>query len=318
MKNLFIALIGLFVFIGCSKSFKEVEPEIEINKSNLGIMEKFDISPNDTSGLKIFGLAVKRDDDDTIALLGNKQEKLWVQILHVVDDNYKKITNFMVDGVFNDRIEIDLGYGEKITNCVSYLGWSQEINNSNYMYVYSSHDYKNFTITKDKTIIGSNDINDVLSWIICDDKINQSQIFYWNIFADGYLGRVYKNNNSAFTPHFYTYVCNRKGEALYEYKDEFKDYTFINLYEYIKYSDNYIILQNAEIDEIVWRTQLEEMGQIIDGHKPKIEYSFQITDNTISYTFNITNYDGSKETKKIKIDTVSGEIIRACLNFIQQ
>ena len=62
----------------------------------------------------------------------------------------------------------------------------------------------------------------------------------------------------------------------------------------------------------------EEMGQIIDGHKPKIEYSFQITDNTISYTFNITNYDGSKETKKIKIDTVSGEIIRACLNFIQQ
>ena len=66
MKNLFIALIGLFVFIGCSKSFKEVEPEIEINKSNLGIMEKFDISPNDTSGLKIFGLAVKRDDDDTI------------------------------------------------------------------------------------------------------------------------------------------------------------------------------------------------------------------------------------------------------------
>ena len=147
MKNLFIALIGLFVFIGCSKSFKEVEPEIEINKSNLGIMEKFDISPNDTSGLKIFGLAVKRDDDDTIALLGNKQEKLWVQILHVVDDNYKKITNFMVDGVFNDRIEIDLGYGEKITNCVSYLGWSQEINNSNYMYEYTSHDYKNFTIT---------------------------------------------------------------------------------------------------------------------------------------------------------------------------
>ena len=90
------------------------------------------------------------------------------------------------------------------------------------------------------------------------------------------------------------------------------------MYEYIKYSDNYIILQNAETDEIVWRTQLEEMGQIIDGHKPKIEYSFQITDNTISYTFNITNYDGSKETKKIKIDTVYGEIIRACLNFIQQ
>ena len=25
MKNLFIALIGLFVFIGCSKSFKEVD-----------------------------------------------------------------------------------------------------------------------------------------------------------------------------------------------------------------------------------------------------------------------------------------------------
>ena len=80
-------------------------------------MEKFDISPNDTSGLKIFGLAVKRDDDDTIALLGNKQEKLWVQILHVVDDNYKKITNFMVDGVFNDRIEIDLGYGENNQLC---------------------------------------------------------------------------------------------------------------------------------------------------------------------------------------------------------
>ena len=89
MKNLFIALIGLFVFIGCSKSFKEVEPEIEINKSNLGIMEKFDISPNDTSGLKIFGLAVKRDDDDTIALLGNKQENK--QEEKGISCNYKDI-----------------------------------------------------------------------------------------------------------------------------------------------------------------------------------------------------------------------------------
>lgn len=52
------------------------------------------------------------------------------------------------------------------------------------------------------------------------------------------------------------------------------------------------------------------MGEIIDGHEPKIESSMEIKDDVVSCIFNITNYDGSKETKIINVDIETGKIIK--------
>ena len=155
MKNLLLALIGLLVFTGCSKSSDEDENDIPISF----LMEMFDISPSDTSGLKIFGLAqIKKNRDhileDTIALLANKNGKLWVQTLKcnhndiIYDGNYKRINSFTINNEFCDEFKIDLGYGEEKIIKVNY--WENSfVTEMNYILIF--HDQENFAISTNKT-----------------------------------------------------------------------------------------------------------------------------------------------------------------------
>lgn len=290
MKNLLIVLIGLFVFIGCSKSFEDVKPEGEPVELP-SIMQIFDISPSDTVGLRIFGVA-SINTAHGISILGNKNGYLWVQILEPQGNNiFKKITNFTTPTKFNDRIEIDLGYGEKTVIEAHYIDCGTIINGSILdeieVYMILFHDKTHFLLNK-----GS------FSWIICENKIFERSTNYNDIIANGYTG--WYDNNS--------YVCDETGKPVYKYKYEFKNYIFINLYEYMNYSPEKIYRQNAETGETIWETQFEKMGQVIDGNEPKIEHSIEIKNDIASCTFNITNYDGSKETRKFKINIENGEI----------
>lgn len=300
MKNLLFVLIGLFVFIGCSKDGKEKDTQMPL------LMEMFDISPNDTLGLKIFSFAgilrgrfIKDLSSDTIALLGNKNGKLWVQVLQDAqgingDIKYKKINNFIVNGEFKDKFEIDLGYGEKTIKEINYIRWDGFVFDINYIVFF--HDQENFTI--------STNISGEMypSWIIYNNTINQSKIRYRGIIADGYIGCQDLNSS--------VYVYNKKGEPLYRYSYEGDDAIFINLYEFIRYDNYYISRWNAETEEIVWKTKFEKMGQVIDGHEPKITHSLQIKGDVALCTFNITNYDGSKETINIEVDIETGEVTK--------
>lgn len=298
MKNLLIILIGVLVFIGCSKDEKEgreevlQEPESELPK----LMRQCDISPNDTTGLRIFGVA--QITNQGLAILGCKNGHLWVQIVEPQADTLKRKYNFIVNADFNDNIEIDLGYGEKKVVKVDYINWDNNIRGVSY--IINWHDQEHFSLYK---MPNTGEI--VFSWVICKSNIFEKQIYFRNVIANGYIGRLFPGNE------YYTdYVCDEKGELLYEYKNEFEYYTFINLYEYINYSPEKVYRQNAETGEVVWETQLEKMGEVIDGHEPKIEHSIEIKDDVASCTFNITNYDGSKETKIINVDIETGEIIK--------
>lgn len=301
MKGLLAILIGLFVLIGCSENDKEENPPLP------QLMEMFDINPNDTLGLRIFGLAEQRNNDDTVALLGNKNGRLWVQMLVKSDYKYYKITNFIVNGAFHDNIEVDLGYGGKVYSHVDYIDWNYT---TPAIYILSFHDLKNFTLTKDDLDIVYGDHDNALSWVIYNNEIRSSKLIYWNVIAEGYIGNIFKREISSNGSHWYPYVCDMQGEPIYEYKDEFENYTFINLYECIKYSNNSILRQNAETGKVIWETQLEKMGQVIDGHEPKIEHSIKIVGEYAECTFNITNYDGSQETQKYNVDIETGEIIK--------
>ena len=264
----------------------------------------FDINPNDTLGLRIFGLATQINNDDTVALLGNKNGRLWVQMLAKSDHKYYKITNFIVNGIFHDNIEIDLGYGEKINKYINYIDWNESVN-VNYFFCY--HNQENFAISENRM----SDKNDILSWIIYGNNISAKEVVYYDIIVDGYIGSCFVGDNwddGKYT-HWHNYICNEKGEPLYRYKDEFENYTFINLYEYIKYSNNSILRQNAETGKVIWENQLEKIGQVIDGHEPKIEHSIEIVGEYAECLFNITNYDGSKETQTYNVDIETGEII---------
>lgn len=290
MKNLVVVVIGLLVFIGCSKNSKDVSPEgMEY------FMTNFDLNPIDTIGLRLFGMAtIEKNDSIPLVLLGNKNGKLWVHALKKEGEKYKKIINFIVDGDFKDNIEVDLGYGEKVNKCVDYIGWHDGIiGNSNHDYKIFLHDYKNFAISGIKTI--DDEAKNLLSWSIYDNKINLSRIYYFDIITDGYIGA-----NEC------VWICDLKGDPIYE--PQTSGDIFINLFECIKYSSNSIIKQNAQTGKIIWETQFAKMGQVIDGHDPQIEHSMEITGDIISCTFNITNYDGSKETKNFKVNIDTGEI----------
>ena len=52
------------------------------------------------------------------------------------------------------------------------------------------------------------------------------------------------------------------------------------------------------------------MGEVVDDHEPKIEDSMKIENNVASCTFNITNYNGSKEMKIINVDIETGEMMK--------
>ena len=290
MRNLLLVLIEVLVFVGCSKSFKEVKPEEEVDSSDLfasEIMQTYDISPNDTSGLKIFGFAYTKEN---AAILGNKNGHLWVQLLEDnLNGTFKKETNFIVNAKFNDWIEIDLGYGEKKVIEVNYLNWNDKLN-SNYLYYIFWHDQEHFILTK---------YTKDFAWIVYKNKIFEKQASYHDVIANGYIGSFFDNKR---------YVCNEKEEPLYEYNGNGEN--FINLYEYILYSSSGIERRNAETGKVIWETQFEKMGEIIDGHEPKIESSMEIKDDVVSCIFNITNYDGSKETKIINVDIETGKIIK--------
>lgn len=300
MKNLLVVLIGLLVFTGCSKNDDRKE-----YPQNL-LMEMFDISPNDTAGLKVFGFAhIKKDTknivNDTIALLGNKNGKLWIHILSTgkdfdVYENCKRVNSFIIDDKFDEEFRIDLGYGQEKVIKLDYIRWDGFAVEMNYMLIF--HDQENFAISTNKT-------GELYpSWIIYNNTINPSKIRYYGIIASGYWGSDVEN------VYYRSYVCDEKGEPLYKYyHDGWGNAIFVNLYEFINYNYPYISRENAATGEIVWKTQFETMGEIIDGHEPKIEHSMEIKDDVVSCTFNITNYDGSKETKIINVDIETGEII---------
>ena len=296
MKGLLVVLfIGMFVFIGCSKSEKEGDEEIIGPESELPeLMKQCDIIPNDTTGLRIFGVA--QINNQGLAVLGRKNGHLWIQMVEPQADSLKKKYNFIVNADFNDNVEIDLGYGEKKVVKVDYVNWDDKIGGVSYLI--SWHDQEHFSLYK----IANPD--EVFSWVIFKDEIFEKQIYYYDVIANGYIGRLFPKNKD-----YIDYICNEKGETLYEYRNEFKDCTFINLYEYIKYSNNSILRQNAETGEVIWETRFEKMGQVIDDHEPKIEHSIKITGEYAECPFNITNYDGSKETKKYNVDIETGEII---------
>ena len=155
MKFLLV-LIGVLVFVGCSKSFKEVEPKEEVDSSDLfasEIMQKYDISPNDTSGLKIFGFA---ENNGNFAILGNKNGHLWVQLLEDnLNGTFKKETNFIVNAKFNDWIEIDLGYGEKKVIEVNYLNWNDKLNSNYLYYIFGTIKSISFSQSILKILLGS-------------------------------------------------------------------------------------------------------------------------------------------------------------------
>ena len=295
MKNLLIAFIGIFVFIGCGKSSEGPEPVDAITPEDLvkdqSIMNVFDISPNDTAGLRLFGRSIIEEQGN--AILGNKNGHLWIQLLeNTANDVYKRKNNFIVNANFNDKIELDLGYGEKKIINVNYITWTDPISSfADMWYTILWHDQEHFILSRSTEF----------SWVICKDEIFEKQTYYREIFSSGYIGRFSNDTD---------YVCNEKGEPLYKFNGNCGSNFFIDMYEYIKYSSDKISRENAETGKIIWETQFEKMGQVMDGHEPKIGISIEIKDNVIFCTFNITNYDGSKETKIINLDIETGEVIK--------
>ena len=306
-------LLGILVALmwSCREDDENFESQ-EQEQQNL--MTMFDISPNDTAGMKIFGFADIRDMDDEVAnvtgaVLGCKEGQLWVQFLQS-DENgdYVKTHQKSFYGNFEDKRIVDKGYGNVDTVRVNYMDYnSYEITNP-YIYILVLHDFANFSISFSATN-GTN-----ISWVVCNDTVSNGRIRYYYSILDGYVG-ITTNKDGNFFPED-QYVCDKKGNVLYRLNDAYsslKNNTFINLYEYIKVDANVVKKINASILDAesnpVWSVRFDDLGETIDGHEPIIEHEISIEGEYIVITFNVTNYDGSKSTRNFRIDIETGEFV---------
>lgn len=275
------------------------------------MMRKFDISEADTAGLRIFGYAGVEKENMPAALLGNKNGHLWVHFVKDVGkDNsseiiFKKLKTIVFKSQFNDKRTYDLGYGEVTTTQIHYITFDE-------FYGYHScligfHDENNFSLTT----TGSH-FNETLSWIVYNGEVMDSPHFFNEKFSTGYKGWYWyrKDYNEC------QYIFNEKGEALYPYYDHFADVTFININEYLNVhilANNYTISlcdaskYSYEKEFIIW-SHSEKLGSVIDNHDPRIEYTAEHNTDIITCTLKVTNYDGTKEEKIIKLNVADGTL----------
>lgn len=296
MKNLLIVIIGLILVSGCSKDDKN-NPLSEITKEE-SLYNAILKATTDTIGLKLVGCGSAYSKIDTLAfILGLKNRKLWCGFYESDGKNrYREKRIWTSKNMFTDTIRIvDKGYGE-------YDTLKLELNNS---FSQSSNsyviDYNNFVVqTVGFSLVFISNGNMYLS------NIFSSGLVIWH---DGYIIQKYNEKEPDDT---YWYV-NTKGEEIYNTSINLINGTPINACEFIEYQEEEnafnILRKNAQTGVIVWEYKVMELGQTIDGHKPKIVHSLKIVDNTVFCTFKIINYDGTKEEKIIKLNIEDGALV---------
>lgn len=294
MKNFIVIFIGLFIFAGCSKSSPDTPPkECEECDWWNGYF-------TDTTGLNI---VYYEFIDNDLRIAGTKSGRLWVSIFN--QDDKKLVFDFVDNEEFKPQRIFDRGWGnfETINLEISRID------------VFDVSSYKEILIWYAKASAGDmiicND-NKIIYKKLSNDKISYSGAYSW--FDDNIIVSTHLYNNSRQN------ICvsgNGKELLIINPNVEFNNLTPVSIEEGIYESDsfgfngeywrNYYYRQNIKTGQKKWDHEV-----VYDDiqEKAKINVESSKMNSIWLYTLNITNYDGSKETRSFKIDIETGELIK--------
>lgn len=308
MKKILFLMIAIFIFGGCSKD-NEGNPLTERITEEQGIYNAILKATTDTVGLKLVGTGTAYYINDTsysicnesFFALGRKNQKMWCGFFDRTDEfSFIEKYSLIFKENFNDTIRIvDKGHGNIDT---LKLGFCDHFFETCGVYVTDQNTF--IVINPISHIIFVNEGNVYFSDYYIQSAFNGGV----GIWRDYYLLHI----NTGVSSHEF-WVFNKKGEKIYKAVDSAFGKTAVDLYNYIDLQVNkntYIAtLYNAQSGSIIWQTEIRNLGKIIDDNNPKISEKHIVNNTYITCTFDITNYDGSKEEKIIKLNIEDGALV---------
>lgn len=316
MRNLVVVLIGLFVFVGCSKSSNEVTTEDEAQQVAIEILQQAKILAKDSSNLTIMSYSDNRsssEDSDKVFFLGKRENKFWVGIFPLLDtpdegfDIGKELCSYTTSHDY--KLTRQIGYGETFTiNSISVGIWGDLDKREFEMCIIGKeNEFLDATTTVDFIIVRKDQehyyedcgyYNAKMEWY-------DSSMLFWNDFS--HKATLYSSNGIKI------YDLNDFYWLDFEYG--MKNLKPVNLEEGICCKDDFICRLNIKnydgyLKNEVWRANIIEQLGLDEDQKPKLAYHFENKQNNYwFYNVDVLNYDGSKETRDFKINIETGEII---------
>lgn len=250
---------------------------------------------NDKEGLRIFGQG-KVYGDSTMVAWGIKNKMLWCGFFEVIEENlFEEKYIWQGNEDFIDTIKvIDLGYGRSDT--LMLLPQKEPYCSA----CFFEKDTFGLQVPYFPAIFIENKNIYINDQIICSPWIK------------GY----YITQKYSEYPSSERYITNCKGEKIYKIDVDAgvdKNSIPVSLEDFISvtgYKNSiYISRKEAKKKHTRWTYILNNVGHIVDDHYPTFKEEHSINNDRIAFTFYITNYDGSKNTKSIKIDIDNGNAI---------
>lgn len=282
MKRSLILLIVFFAFLGCSKDDKGEWWEEYVKNS-----EGIELFPHDNE----YGTS------DTLVLGGLKYGKLWVaEYSRSTKERLFEWWDFDSDSVPRN-ITIYSGYGE-------------------YNECYLLRVELGVKHKKDQTIVQfetwyqpQNDTYFAINGIalIYDDQLVQKFHQYANQETN-YWGYFWYNSSFIITQGSYIKCISKDNKELFttDYSPYIESIIPVSFEEGVYISLNHSYRYNIKTKRIIWRYDYI-YDDILSDSKTEL-VKINENSNIWSYSVNITNYDGSKETRNFKINIETGDI----------
>ena len=288
MKKLIYYIACTLILMGCSKKIDKIIPSIETD-------EEWKEYVKDTTNLTIH---FHNKTGNIFKIGGIKDQKLWFA---KYDTNSKDcLFEFLDTEKFQPTRTFYNGYGEYETLTLK-IDDSESFESAPYTYIYIM--YQNEGII-DLYVLNSNN-----KCIYKSIASNETKKTYYNglWFNDSFI--ISFNSSKP-------YCISKEGEKLFPiYQGNPNGLIPISMKEGIHLptkinefwtAGNTIYRINIETGDKLWEQGID-FNDIQSNAKTTSEYDTTNND-TWYYTLHITNYDGSKETRQISIDTSTGAI----------
>lgn len=315
MKKILFLLLSILL-LSCSKN-EEVKPEDENNNSETAdIFEQVKLRTKDSIGLDVISYTTNAFGNiykDKLIFSGVKQGKLWFGIFSIpqnqTNGNFvgEEISSYTTQLDYPLQRNITIGHGEYKTLNITAITLS----------IWGDIKNKNFEVMilgKENDIIESINIFTMTTdFIVVRDNIEKHyKDTYYSQKFDWYNHSMVFNNFNALEYNYQLtanmVLYSESGDSLFycNVGDVFSVHDTIipvNYEEGIGIKGTYFERINIRNGNIAWNVAIPDIPS-------NAKISMQKTDEVDTkwyYTMNITNYDGSKESRNFRIDIKNGE-----------
>lgn len=292
MKYTLLLSIILTLLFACSKSGEPGAPVDPEEQAFEQIKKQILNAARDTINLKVTGFGKAYSNSDTSAFaLGLKNGKLWCGFFEGSETSgFKEKRIWISKDVYTDTMVIDNGYGQ-------------------------------YDIVRPETPFGGRDQD---AFVIDQNNFAifpgypRSIYIYKNIPYKSQLPifcEILEICTNGYTVNFYPSLggVNLKGETLFYFGEggTCDGGILMGIDEYIMWESqkaNLKVSRNKPGGNI-WETRIENLGSVINYYRPRFDINHELSGTILTLEIKITNYDGTKEEKTVKLETDTGKIM---------